>query len=152
MVDTTRVEVVEEITVRVEVFRGPQGPAGPAGPAGPIGPPGPTGPSGLTQNKITIAAAATGVADSIPIASGPSARWMLTITDDVTGDQTQSEIWAGNDGTLVGHTRYGIFSIGGVVPHTVDVLIGEDSVLATLDIAARRDGVLVQGHVGILPY
>lgn len=123
MADSTLVEVVEEITVRVEVFRGPQGPAGPAGPVGPQGPPGPQGPSGLTQNKITIASAATGVADSVPIASGPAVRWMLTITDDVTGDQTQSEIWAGNDGTLVGHTRYGIFSIGAVVPHTVAVVI-----------------------------
>lgn len=110
MADTTRVEVVEEITVKVEVFRGPSGADGKDG-------------AGISENKITIASAATGVADSIPIASGPSARWHLTITDDVTGDQTQSEIWAGNDGTLVGHTRYGIFSIGGVVLHTVDVLI-----------------------------
>ena len=118
-----RVEIIEDPTVRVEVFRGPQGPAGPAGPVGPPGPPGPPGPSGLTQTKISIASAATGVSDSIPIASGPSAKWLLTITDDVTGDQTQSEIWAGNDGTLVGHTRYGIFSIGAVVPHTVAVVI-----------------------------
>lgn len=110
MADTTRVEIVEEITVKVEVFRGPSGADGKDG-------------AGVSQNKITIASAATGVADSIPIASGPSARWMLTITDNITGDQTLSEIWAGNDGTLVAHTRYGINSIGTPVPHTVDVLI-----------------------------
>jgi hypothetical protein len=110
MVDTTRVEVVEEITVKVEVFRGPQGADGKDG-------------AGVSQNKITIAAAATGVADSIPIVSGPAAKWLLTITDNVTGDQTLSEIWAGNDGTLVAHTRYGINSIGAAVPHTVDVVI-----------------------------
>ena len=77
----------------------------------------------LLMGAVTIASAATGVADSIPIASGPSARWMLTITDNITGDQTLSEIWAGNDGTLVAHTRYGINSIGTPVPHTVDVFI-----------------------------
>lgn len=123
MSDTTRVEIIEEVTVRVEVFRGPQGPAGKDG-------------TGITETKITIASAATGVADSIPIASGPSARWLLTITDDVTGNQTQSEIWAGNDGTLVGHTRYGIFSIGGVVPHTVDVLI----IAASMELQVTNTG------------
>ncbi len=123
MVDTTRVEVVEEITVKVEVFRGPQGADGKDG-------------AGVSQNKITIAASATGVADSIAIALGPSARWHLTITDNVTGDQTQSEIWAGNDGTLVGHTRYGIFSIGGVVPHTVDVVI----IAASMELQVANTG------------
>ncbi len=110
MAETTRVEIVEEITVKVEVFRGPQGADGKDG-------------AGVSQNKITIAAAATGVADSVAVALGPSAKWLLTITDNVTGDQTLSEIWAGNDGTLVAHTRYGINSIGAAVPHTVDVVI-----------------------------
>jgi len=123
MADTTRVEVVEEITVKVEVFRGPSGADGKDG-------------AGITENKITIASAATGVADSIPIALGPSARWHLTITDNVTGDQTQSEIWAGNDGTLVGHTRYGIFSIGGVVPHTVAVVI----IAASMELQVTNTG------------
>jgi len=110
MADTTRVEVVEEITRKVEVFRGPSGADGADG-------------AGITENKITIATTATGVADSVPIATGPATRWLLTVTDNVTGDQTQSEVWAGNDGTLVGHTRYGIFTIGTPVPHDVDVVI-----------------------------
>jgi len=123
MADTTRVEVVEEITVKVEVFRGPSGADGKDG-------------AGISENKITIASAAVGVADSIPIAFGPSARWLLTITDNVTGNQTQSEIWAGNDGTLVGHTRYGIFSIGAAVPHTVAVVI----IAASMELQVTNTG------------
>ena len=110
MADTTRVEVVEEITVKVEVFRGPSGADGKDG-------------AGVSENKITISASATGVADQYAIATGPSAKWLLTITDNVTGDQTISEIWAANDGTTAAHTRYGINSIGTPVPHTVVVVI-----------------------------
>lgn len=112
----TRVEVVEEVTTKVVVYRGPQGPKGDKGDPG-------GGGGGGVQVKITIATTLTGISDSVPLATVPSARWLLTITDNTTGEQTHSEIWAGHDGTVVSWTRYGIFSAVTPVPHTVAVVI-----------------------------
>lgn len=110
---STRVEIVETPTVKVEVFRGPQGPKGDPGGGG----------GGLTETKITIATTLTGIADSLPLAANPSVKWLLTITDNTTGEQTHSEIWAGHDGSVASHIRYGIFSAATPVPHTVAVVI-----------------------------
>lgn len=110
---STRVEVIEEVTRKVEVFRGPQGPKGDPGVPG----------AALPETKITIGTTATGIADAVAIATSVSVRWLLTITDNVTGEQTHSEIWAGHDGTNAAHVRYGIFSATTPVPHTVAVAI-----------------------------
>lgn len=107
----TVVEVVEKV-VKVEIPRGPQGPVGPQGPAG----------VGLVESKVTITPASTVIADSVPIGTFQSAKWLLTVTDGSL-NQTQSEIWAGHDGSAAAHTRYAIFSAGGAVAHTVDVAL-----------------------------
>lgn len=110
MTDTTRVEVVEEITRKVEVFRGPQGADGKDG-------------AGITETKIAIATTLTGIADSVPLSTIRAVKWTLTVTDTTTGEQSHSEIWAGHDGVVAAHTRYGIFSATTAVPHTVAVVI-----------------------------
>lgn len=118
--ESTVVKVGQPCTVKVEVFRGPQGPKGDTGPQGPQGPPG----SGFVQKKIVVGPFSTGVLDQIPIATYVGTKWFLTVAD-LSNNCTQSQVWAGHNGTIANHSRFSIFSTPAASPvnHSVAVAV-----------------------------